>query len=157
MDYVQLTGSEPEFALSAVRQWACFPQFAKGQASVASPQTFRVLVESASGRLAIVTLTLRMAPDRILAAGLGSLIDEIAFANATRERIAGEFEARHGLAIEMEGQDEPGAFTGTQTVSRFRECRDYGTRSPGSRFRKLLDVYLFFLVQFQIKRNGCLH
>ncbi len=101
MDRLQLTGSEPEFALGAVRQWTHFPQFAEGHVSVASPQTFRVLVESAAGRLAIVTVTLRMAPDRILAAGLASLIDEVPFANATRERIAGEFEARHGLAIEL--------------------------------------------------------
>ena len=101
MDCVQLTNSAPEFALSPLRQWACFPQFAEGHASVASPQTFRVLVESAAGRLVIATLALRMAPDRILADGLARLIDEIPFANATRERIAREFDARHGIAIEL--------------------------------------------------------
>ena len=101
MDCLQPTGLEAEFALGAVRQWACFPQSAAGHVSVASPQTFRVLVESSAGRLAIVTLTLRMAPDRTLAASLARLIDEIPFANATRERIAGAFEARHGLAIEL--------------------------------------------------------
>lgn len=58
-----------------LRQWAWFPQRVAGHGFVASPQIFRLLVESTGRRLAIVTVALRALPDAALAAELAGLID----------------------------------------------------------------------------------
>jgi hypothetical protein len=92
---------DPEEDAKALRQWACFPQSEYGQGRVASPQTYRLLIESAGGRLVIATATLRTAPDICLAANLARVLDERPFALASRERISGEFEARHGVTLEL--------------------------------------------------------
>ena len=84
-----------------LRQWACFPRAAEGYGSVASPQVFRLLVESCRQRLAIVTVALRALPDAALAADLARLIDEREFEFASRERICGEFESRHGIVLDL--------------------------------------------------------
>ncbi len=85
----------------ALRQWVFFPGTADAVRQVASSQTFRLVVETAKGRLVIATVTLRIAPDIILAANLGRLVDERPFELASRERISGEFGARHGITIEL--------------------------------------------------------
>jgi hypothetical protein len=92
---------DPEAEAKALRQWTCFPQAAQGQGHIASPQTYRLLLESAGGRLVIATLTLRTAPDIFLAANLARVLDERPFALASRERISGEFETRHGVTLEL--------------------------------------------------------
>lgn len=96
-----LADVEADDDAKAMRQWAYFPQEAAGHGAVASPQTFRLLIESAAGRLVIATITLRTTPDISLAANLARLIDERQFELASRDRISGEFEARHGLAVEL--------------------------------------------------------
>lgn len=83
------------------RQWAFFPQSGVGHGLVASPQIFRLLVESSGRRLAIATIALRTVPEAGLAANLARLIDERPFELASRERICGEFEARHGIALDL--------------------------------------------------------
>ena len=82
-------------------QWACFPQSVVGHGPVASPQIFRLLVESSGRRLAIATVALRALPDAALAANLARLIDERPFEFASRERICGEYETRHGLTLDL--------------------------------------------------------
>jgi hypothetical protein len=92
-------GTGPDAA--GLRQWACFPQSVAGHGPVASAQVFRLLVESSGRRLAIATVALKTVPDVSLAAGLARLIDERPFAFASRERICGEFEARHGIGLDL--------------------------------------------------------
>ena len=86
-------------AAEALRQWAVFPQAAEGQGQIASPQIFRLLVESSGGRLAIATVAMRTVPDNALAANLAQLLDERQFELASRERVCGEFETRHEIAL----------------------------------------------------------
>jgi hypothetical protein len=86
---------------SALRQWAFFPKTTDGPRPVASSQTFRLVVETAKGRLVVATVALRTAPDITLAANLACLIDERPFELASRERISGEFGARHGITLEL--------------------------------------------------------
>jgi hypothetical protein len=90
-----------EAEAKALRQWACFPRSVAGHGPVASPQVFRLLVESSGRRLAIASVALRALPDAALAADLARLIDERPFEFASRERIGGEFETRHGIAVEL--------------------------------------------------------
>ncbi len=85
----------------AMNQWACFPRPAEGGGTIASPQIFLLLIESSGRRLVIATVELRTTPDTSLAANLASLIDERIFELASRERISGEFEARHGIALDL--------------------------------------------------------
>jgi hypothetical protein len=85
----------------AMNQWACFPRPAEGCGTIASPQIFLLLIESSGRRLVIATVELRTTPDTSLAANLASLIDERKFELASRERISGEFEARHGIALDL--------------------------------------------------------
>jgi hypothetical protein len=85
----------------AMNQWACFPRSAEGYGSIASPQIFLLLVESLGKRLVVATVARRTIPDAALAADLASLIDERKFEFASRERISGEFEARHGIALDL--------------------------------------------------------
>jgi hypothetical protein len=92
---------DPETEAKALRQWACFPQATQAHGRVASPQTYRLLIESAGGRLVIATVILRTVPDLFLAANLARVLDERPFALASRERISGEFETRHGVAVEL--------------------------------------------------------
>jgi hypothetical protein len=84
-----------------LRQWGYFPQTLEGYGSLASPQVFRLLVESSGRRMMIATVALRAAPDSTLAAELSGLIDERKFEFASRECISGEFDNRHGIAIEL--------------------------------------------------------
>jgi hypothetical protein len=92
---------DPNDAAKALRQWACFPQAEQAHGHIASPQTYRLLVESAGGRLVIATVTLRTGPDIFLAANLALVLDERPLALASRERLAGEFETRHGVSLEL--------------------------------------------------------
>ncbi len=93
--------SDPEAEAKALRQWACFPRSVGGHGPVASPQIFRLLVETAGRRLAIATVALRTLPDVALAADLARLIDERPFEFASRERICGEFETRYGITFDL--------------------------------------------------------
>ena len=86
---------------ATLRQWVFFPRASDGPRQVASSQTFRLVVETARGRLVIATVALRTAPDISLAAGLACLIDERPFELASRERISGEFGTRHGITLEL--------------------------------------------------------
>jgi hypothetical protein len=102
MNAKALAASSPAFidhAAEALRQWAVFPQAAEGQGQFASPQVFRLLVESTGGRLAIATVAMRTVPDKTLAANLAQLLDERQFELASRERVCGEFETRHEIAL----------------------------------------------------------
>jgi hypothetical protein len=92
---------DAEAEAKALHQWASFPQAVQAHGQIASPQTYRLLIESAGGRLVIATVTLRTAPDIFLAANLARLLDERPFALASRERISGEFETRHGVTLEL--------------------------------------------------------
>lgn len=92
---------DPETEAKALRQWACFPQATQAHGRIASPQTYRLLIESAGGRLVIATVILRTVPDIFLAANLARVLDERPFALASRERISGEFETRHGFAVDL--------------------------------------------------------
>lgn len=92
---------ESEDENQMVLQWAYFPKIVEGQRQFASPQTFRLLVESLAGRLAIAKVVLRTTPNKHLATNLAALLDERQFELASRERIVGEFESRHGLALEL--------------------------------------------------------
>jgi hypothetical protein len=85
----------------ALRQWVFFPKTIGGPRQTTSSQTFRLVVETAKGRLVIATVALRTAPDINLAASLARLIDERPFELASRERISGEFGARHGITLEL--------------------------------------------------------
>jgi hypothetical protein len=96
---------ESDDAETSIRQWAFFPSGAEGHRQFASPQVFRLLIESAEGRLAIATLALRMTPDSALAANLGRLLDEREFELASRDRICGELEARHGTTLTLHDVD----------------------------------------------------
>ena len=93
--------TNPEAGIDALRQWACFPQVEHDHKRIASPQIYRLLVESAGGRLAIAAVALRTAPDISLAENLARVLDERPFELASRERISGEVEARHGIALEL--------------------------------------------------------
>ncbi len=119
----------------AFRQWAFFPKAAVGPRQAASSQTFRLLVETAKGRLVISTLALRTAPDSSLAANLAQLIDERPFELASRKRISGEFGARYGITLELLDidldQDDP--LTITAAIPRAialaaRETGSFGMR-----------------------------
>lgn len=86
---------------TGLRQWTCFPQNVAGHGPIASAQVFRLLVESSGRRLAIGTVALKTVPDVVLAASLARLIDERPFEFASRERICGEFETRHGISLDL--------------------------------------------------------
>ena len=92
---------ESEDENQMVLQWTYFPKIVEGQRQFASPQTFRLLVESLAGRLAIAKVVLRTTPNKHLATNLAALLDERQFELASRERIVGEFESRHGLTLEL--------------------------------------------------------
>jgi hypothetical protein len=96
-----IVSPDPEEEAKALRQWACFPQAEQDHGRITSPQTYRLLVESAGGRLAIATVVQRTGPDIFLAANLARVLDERPFALASRERISGEFETRHGVTVEL--------------------------------------------------------
>jgi hypothetical protein len=83
-----------------LRQWACFPRDAINVNS-AAPQTFRLLIESSGGRMAIATLVMRTSPDVSIAEALAHLIDEPHFADVTLLQLEGEFECRHGHRLEL--------------------------------------------------------
>ena len=70
---------------TTLRQWVCFPNATDGRGQVASSQTYRLVVETAKGRLVIATVALRTAPDIALAANLARLVDERPFELASRE------------------------------------------------------------------------
>jgi hypothetical protein len=84
-----------------LRQWVFFPKSISGSRQAASSQTFRLVVETAKGRLVIAAVALRTVPDITLAANLARLVDERPFELASRERISGEFGARHGITLEL--------------------------------------------------------
>jgi hypothetical protein len=91
----------PEDKDNTLNQWALFPKVTEGNERFASPQTFRLLIESSRGRLAIANVTLRIAPDKTLVTNLAQLLDERQFELASRDRLCGEFEARHGIVLEL--------------------------------------------------------
>jgi hypothetical protein len=123
-----ITDPEPDGEPGALRQWTCFPKSVHGHGHIASPQTFRLLVESAGGRLAIATLMSRTEPDLFLAANLARILDERPFALASRERISGEFEARHGVTVELLDidldKDDPIELTAALPRAIARAARD---------------------------------
>ncbi len=84
-----------------MRQWAYFPRATTGSVLVASPQVFRLLAESRGGRLVIATVLLREDPESNLASDLACLVDEPQFALVSPERIAGEFDARHAVSLDL--------------------------------------------------------
>jgi hypothetical protein len=96
-----IVSPDPKDEAKALRQWACFPQAEQNHGRITSPQTYRLLIESVGGRLAIATVMLRTGPDIFLAANLARVLDERPFALASRERICGEFETRHGVTVEL--------------------------------------------------------
>jgi hypothetical protein len=128
----------------ALRQWVLFPKTIESSSQAASSQTFRLLVETEKGRLVIATVALRTAPDISLAANLARLIDERPFELASRERISGEFGARHGITLELLDidLDQDDALTITAAIPRAialasREPGAAGTgRIPLSELRK---------------------
>jgi hypothetical protein len=126
----------------ALRQWACFPQAGHDRGRIASPQTYRLLVESAGGRLAVATLALQQVPDTTLAANLAQVLDERPFALASRERISGEIEARHGVAVELLDidldQDDP--LTMTAAIPRAIVQETVRRRSPEAAAVSLSDL-----------------
>lgn len=100
---------------STLRQWACFPAGDASQARFASPQTYRLLVETAGGRLGVATIALRSAPDASLASALAAVLDRPALTTATLERVQGEFEDASGHGITLADidldHDDPLALT----------------------------------------------
>ena len=125
-----------EDVANAMRQWAVFPLTAEGQGQFASPQIFRLLVESAGGRLAIATVALRTVPDSALAANLARLLDERQFELASRDRICGEFETRHEIALTLLDidldRDDPLEITAAIPRTIAQAARRVGKPGPGS-------------------------
>ncbi|MCX7166602.1 MAG: PcfJ domain-containing protein [Rhodocyclales bacterium] len=119
-----------------LRQWACFPQNVERLGLVASPQIFRLLVESSGRRLAIATVALRMLPDAVLAADLACLIDERPFEFASRERIVGEFATRHGVVLDLLDvdldQDDPLKLTSAIPRAVAQAAIQAGKPGPGA-------------------------
>ncbi len=127
-----------------LRQWVFFPGTADAVRQAASSQTFRLIVETAKGRLVIATVALRTAPDITLAANLALLVDERPFELASRERISGEFGARHGITLELLDidldQDDPLTITAAIPRAIALAAREPGAaearRIPLSELRK---------------------
>lgn len=126
----------------SLRQWACFPQAEPGHGNIASPQTYRFLIESAAGRLAIAAVTLKTAPDIFLAANLARMLDERSLALASRERLAGEFEVRHGVTLQLLDidldQDDPLKLTAALPRAIARAAGQIG--KPGATAVSLSDL-----------------
>ena len=120
---------------TTVRQWVFFPRASDGPRQAASSQTFRLVVETARGRLVIATVALRTAPDVSLAANLARLVDERPFELASRERISGEFGARHGITLELLDidldQDDPLTITAAIPRAIALAAREPGTAGTG--------------------------
>lgn len=135
---------DPEAEAKPLRQWACFPQAGEGHRHLASPQTYRLLIESAGGRLAIAAVTLRTASDIFLAANLARVLDERPLALASRERLAGEFEARHGVTLELLDinldQDDPLKLTAALPRAIAQAAGQIG--KPGAAALSLSDLRL---------------
>jgi hypothetical protein len=127
---------DPEAEAKALRQWACFPQAEAGHGHIASPQTYRLLIESAAGRLAIAAVTLKTAPDIFLAANLARMLDERSLALASRERLAGEFEARYGVTMQLLDidldQDDPLKLTAALPRAIARATGQIGKRGAAA-------------------------
>jgi hypothetical protein len=120
---------------TTLRQWMFFPRASDGPRQVASSQTFRLVVETARGRLLVATVVLRTAPDISLAAGLACLVDERPFELASRERISGEFGARHGITLELLDidldQDDPLTVTAAIPRAIALAARESGAAGTG--------------------------